>query len=1002
MTSAKINNFALFLTRKEKNRLLHTQEYKTVLGEATFIFTALNDENINKLPDSMTCIVAPDITGTKPRQFISDLVNAVENDGDRVYAYSGYRFKDVLGTVNALQKVDAYNRMPFVPRHTVGDSRPEKIDVITNGTFACSARTLKYAMPEAVSFGRYDVNLSIAFSKTGTEIVCIVPSTDWSDLPKTSKPVEVMVRMADESRYPLFSYNGWHVVTDKHTVSARACPSDPDSVAVIITTHNRTDTAKTTIESLVSRLKYPKLHWLIADDRSDPGHVKQLVDKFVELGIKDVYVTETNDEHWGLGASLNNALTAAFRLTDVVLTTEDDWYLQYDIDISEFVDTIKNDQTVGVIRLGAANHLSKYMTEYTDSLACVSVEKYKRDRDKTGRLNSLQVAIRHKRLFDRVGFYIENSNPDMVETDMNSRFVNYGLLKILWPKAYCTYDLVCAENPFLHFGESTVGHSWEQRSPVFVQGKRVLSDVVVSMSTYKDRFKVLDTSLRSILNQTVIPWKICVVVDDCDIESIEGFLKENIDNGCVELLVGSRELGPHNKYIHTMLKYPDKTVVTFDDDADYRQDSLEKLYALHLKYPKCVCTRRAHLITYDDSGNPLPYRKWINQCGTVDYPSFDLFATGVGGVLYPPGLFRWDDETINAMKNFKNDDLFLKKIENDLGIKVATTCEKPNADPRITRDGAQANALYNINVRDGNNDKEVVRLGIHRISDQEAWPFFKIVIPVYKSSRTLRRAIESITAQTFSSFIVSVCDDGSPEPYHSENKSIVESLGDKGVFTFNDTNKYAGAARNKAMSAVKRSEYTLYLDADDVFVRSTLFEELHSFIVDKKFPDVILLPCFRRNGESNVLQAKSVTSPEKLAKARRFVAPWCKCVRSDKEQLFQEGLRRYNDGLNHWLVADNVTTVVPFNKEAVRYCSDSDTTMFGPYSKKNRSNVEALTSYLYAVDKMISTEWKHDYTETGLADEIEHILTYTIPNLVRDIGSSNFKKFLFNHNKQEH
>jgi len=751
MTSAKINNFALFLTRKEKNRLLHTQEYKTVLGEAAFIFTALSDENINRLPDSMTCIVAPDITGTKPRQFIADLVNAVENDDDRVYAYSGYRFKDVLGTVNALQKVDAYNRMPFVPRHTVGDSRPEKIDVITNGTFACSAGTLKYAMSKAVSFGRYDVNLSVAFSKTGTEIVCIVPSTDWSDLPKTSKPVEVMVRMADESRYPLFSYNGWHVVTDKRAVSSRACPSDPDSVAVIITTHNRTDTAKTTIESLVSRLKYPKLHWFIADDRSDPGHVKQLVDKFVELGIKDVYVTETNDEHWGLGASLNNALTAAFKLTDVVLTTEDDWYLQYDLDISEFVDTIKNDQTVGVIRLGAANHLSKYMEEYTDSLACVSVEKYKRDRDKTGRLNSLQVAIRHKRLFDRIGFYIENSNPDVVETDMNSRFVNYGLLKILWPKAYCTYDLVCTENPFMHFGESTVGHSFEYIDPC--------------------------TSL-----------------------------------GC---------------------------------------------------------------------------------------------TTEVG-----------DTST----------------------------------------------------------------------------PFFGVVIPVYKSCETLKRALTSIKKQTYGGYRVYVCDDESGEPYASENERSVNTiLGARGKFIRAGSKVYAGGARDKCLEQAEKDnvEYILFLDADDLYAYNEFFEELRNCIHHNNNPDLVVIPAYFETTETNTLeQVLKCKNIEAYYKQSILCTPWAKCIKAKLCPRFESGLRRANDVLQHMRVLDTVKTIVPFKKIAVTRKKDGETTLHGTAKKKNIQSIGALTGLLKCACQILEEKYEHEYMRWPVARFVKMILTTQVGDVLNAMGTN--------------
>ena len=62
------------------------------------------------------------------------------------------------------------------------------------------------------------------------------------------------------------------------------------TVPVVITTHNRTDTACKTIASLVKNLKYSRLNWIIADDRSDDSHIDRLVQAFRERGVEHVTI----------------------------------------------------------------------------------------------------------------------------------------------------------------------------------------------------------------------------------------------------------------------------------------------------------------------------------------------------------------------------------------------------------------------------------------------------------------------------------------------------------------------------------------------------------------------------------------------------------------------------------------------------------------------------------------------------------------------------------------
>jgi glycosyltransferase involved in cell wall biosynthesis len=519
-------------------------------------------------------------------------------------------------------------------------------------------------------------------------------------------------------------------------------------------------------------------------------------------------------------------------------------------------------------------------------------------------------------------------------------------------------------------------------------------EIVVSVSTYRARFHILEESIGSILNQTVAPWKVCVVVDSCDIPYLSDFLKRMQAAGSIEILTGSRDLGPHNKYVHAMSKYPNKAVITFDDDAVYRPNAIEELVSTYKRHPDCVVARRVHLMKYRPDGSALPYKQWVNQCTYVMEPSFDLCATGVGGVLYPPGLFTWSEYDKALMRRFKADDLFLKKRENDLGVRVVYTGTPKDADPRITRDGAQAFALLNTNVNGGNNDVEARALSLSvKTEETQDGPFFRVIIPVYNSTETLRRALESIKGQTFDDYAVCVCDDGSSAKFAKDNEALVASFGERGSFVHTYENRFAGSARNTAMESFRNARYTLFLDADDKFVYDSLFSDLYRFIHAKSFPDVVVLPFFDRSGKSTVPEISIVNSPQALARARITGVPWAKCIKTDKVQPFSEGLRRSNDVMQHYLTVDTAVTVVPFRREAVRYMQDSETTMFGPYGRRNRRSVHALSCYLKCVLELIQHDWRHDYTKSGVAVEVEHILKRMVPGLVSELGIEGIKGF---------
>lgn len=519
----------LFLLKRSRDLLRRNAEYKETESSAKRIYLSLNDAT--KTTDFDVCIVTNDLPSTDQLAFVKYLAEHVRKDSSKVYAYAGYRFNYTKnGAITPVQKITRFDRRPFVARYKDNDNKEEVVDVFTGETFACSGKVLKEIL-SAKQAGTSNEVISVSCAELGVPIVCILPKRDWSGQPYRKSSNEVIAVFDTDEHSTVFSYKGWgrekklEALSTATEVKAEG-PSDPESVAVIITTHNRTETAKITIESLVKRLKYPKIHWFIADDRSDPGHVQQLVDKFAELGVSDVHVTETNEEHWGLGASLNNALTEAFKLTDVVLTTEDDWYLQYDFDISSHVSVLRNNEDVCTIRLGAVNTVGQCLTEAKiEGYKTLSKEKYKYERDRKRRIGfafNLQVALRHKRLYDALGLYIENKHSDIVEADFNKRFIGaWSNFIWLWPDNLDDRTLCNNTNPFLHIGESTVGHAHPVAKPFDV----IRNTRFRLITAVKNSINTIERCCNSVLQQSYkdIKW---IIVDDSSSDGSYEFLKE--------------------------------------------------------------------------------------------------------------------------------------------------------------------------------------------------------------------------------------------------------------------------------------------------------------------------------------------------------------------------------------------------------------------------------------------------------------------------------------------
>lgn len=90
-------------------------------------------------------------------------------------------------------------------------------------------------------------------------------------------------------------------------------------------------------------------------------------------------------------------------------------------------------------------------------------------------------------------------------------------------------------------------------------------------------------------------------------------------------------------------------------------------------------------------------------------------------------------------------------------------------------------------------------------------PLVSVCIPAYNCEKYIHQTIESVINQTYTNIEIIIVDDGSTD----DTKNILESLIDKKITIYHQSNKGAAAARNLAYFKSK-GQYIKFLDADDL------------------------------------------------------------------------------------------------------------------------------------------------------------------------------------------
>lgn len=274
-------------------------------------------------------------------------------------------------------------------------------------------------------------------------------------------------------------------------------------------------------------------------------------------------------------------------------------------------------------------------------------------------------------------------------------------------KACTELTPACLHNTRLYTEFCTV-----RKQPYETMCQLLAKKIIVSVTSYPKRIGTIKSVIDTILSQTKRADHVILWLAEEQFPNKEDDLPKELVAMSRQGLLDIRwcdDLRPHKKYFYAFQEYPNDLVITVDDDILYPSNTIATLFASYLLYPNAVSASRAHIIAINNH-EIIPYNYWIHEINSLLHsPSMQLIATGCGGVLYSPSLFRKEFFDKNAIIStcLHADDLWLKAMQVMSNVPVVLA---KNYEPLQYVPSSQDEALFQFNIRQQQNDVQLKQI----------------------------------------------------------------------------------------------------------------------------------------------------------------------------------------------------------------------------------------------------------------------------------------------------
>lgn len=229
--------------------------------------------------------------------------------------------------------------------------------------------------------------------------------------------------------------------------------------------------------------------------------------------------------------------------------------------------------------------------------------------------------------------------------------------------------------------------------------------IVVSLTSYPPRFSTLHLTLKSLLSQSLAPARVVLWIARGDMDQLPPAVTALRAAGLeIEACDDTRS---YKKMIPLLQQGEGehRAIVTADDDVYYWRDWLRQLADSRSAGKLEVVCHRMHRVRLGADGLPLPYNDWEFETANAESSRLN-FPTGIGGTLYPAGVFGPEVLDVDAFTRLcpRGDDIWFWWMARNRGA----TFRRAHASHEIyCWDGSQEVALWLDNVGARYNDEQL-------------------------------------------------------------------------------------------------------------------------------------------------------------------------------------------------------------------------------------------------------------------------------------------------------
>ena len=213
---------------------------------------------------------------------------------------------------------------------------------------------------------------------------------------------------------------------------------------------------------------------------------------------------------------------------------------------------------------------------------------------------------------------------------------------------------------------------------------KIQMNLIVSLTASQKSIQslIIDRLIKSILNQTILPYKILLIINKKYKTYISQYLKLLINNNFIDVISVNKDFKHLNKYFYIPNRYKKNIIVVVDDNFILEKDAIENLIKSYKMNPNSISARRVYKMNFNNNWNLQPFNLWTKDYKKEKFPKFYLFAIHGAGTLYPPNTLNFNNDFIFFFQKIINaDDFLIKYFELKENLKTVYVDNKNEFSP---------------------------------------------------------------------------------------------------------------------------------------------------------------------------------------------------------------------------------------------------------------------------------------------------------------------------------